>query len=141
MNWLFGLLEERLQWVALRTDAVCCCVSLGFYDSSSLFFNLLPAFPNSEISHKNQGFWLLLKKKKKKKPTEDLAIVALYSLVATSQPNSNCPRHGALTSLLPLFLGIWVCGHSCNGFRKLFSKSLIIIFFLKIYCACVHMHV
>lgn len=128
MNWLFGLLEERLQWVALRTDIVCCCVSFGFYDSSSLFFNFLPAFPNSEISHKNQGFWLLLKTKTKKTRRSGNSIVALYSLVATSQPNSNCPRYGALTSLLPLFLGIWVCGHSCSGFRKLFSKSLLFSF-------------
>lgn len=74
-----------------RTDVVCCCVLFGFHGDSSLFLNLLPAFPNSEISHKNQGFWLLLKK------TEDLAIVALDSLVATRQPelDSECPRHSA----------------------------------------------
>lgn len=82
--------------MAIRTDVIYCCVLFGLQDGASLSFNLLPAFPNSEISHKSRGFWLPLKN------TEDLATLVFYSLGATRQPelDINWPRHSALSPLL-----------------------------------------
>lgn len=121
MNWVsLGLLEERLQTRADWSDLACNCVLFGLYDGV-LFppFNLLPTFQNSEISHKNWGFWLLLKKKR---------IWQHWASIPSWQQLSWSWTVTSLDPALSAALSIWVCDPDCRGFRSYFLNLTLFLF-------------